>query len=105
MPETVAMLIALTAVPMVAGWIPPNPYYGFRTPDTMATPLAWYAANRLMGCYMIASQIVAISSIDAVAGAMIPRFGSDRVTWGVLWSCAAALSGIGAGVIHHYSRG
>lgn len=102
LPETVAIVIAATAMPMVAGWVPPNPYYGFRTPSTMATPEAWYSANRLMGCYMMASQIVAISSISAVAGAMEARFGSDRVTWGVLWSCLTALIGIGAAVLHYF---
>ena len=104
LPETVAIVIAVSAVPMVAGWVPPNPYYGFRTPDTMASPEEWHSANRLMGSYMIASQIIAISSVSSVGGAMISRFGSDRVTWGVLWSCTAALIGIGAGVVHYYSR-
>ena len=70
----------------------------------MATPEEWYFANRLMGWYMIASQVVAISSISAVAGAMEARFGSDRVTWGVLWSCLTALIGIGAAVLHYFGR-
>ena len=103
MPESVAIIIAVTAIPMVAGWVPPNPYYGLRTPSTLATPEEWYFANRLMGCYMLVSQIVAIFSISAVAAAMEARFGSDRVTWGVLWSCVTALIGIGTGVLQYYA--
>lgn len=102
MPETVAMVIALTAVPMVAGWVPPNPYYGFRTPATMATPDAWHFANRLMGCYMIASQGIAVASMSRLAATMETRFGGDRVVWGVLWTCATALLGIGIAVLHYY---
>ena len=105
LPETVAIIIAATAVPMVAGWVPPNPYYGFRTPSTMATPEEWYFANRLLGAYMIASQVVAVGSMSAISGMLEARFGSDRVTWGVLWSCGTALAGIGAGVLHYYIRG
>lgn len=101
-PEVVAVIIAVTAVPMVAGWVPPNPVYGFRTPSTMATPEAWYGANRLMGVYMIGSQAFAIGTMSGVAGSMIARFGGNRETWGVLWSCLTALGGIAAAVFHHY---
>ncbi len=101
-PEIVAITIALVAVPMVAGWVPPNPYYGFRTPATVASPGEWYASNRLMGSYMIASQILALGSMSAVARALVSRFGRDRLTWGVLWSTCLALVGIGAAVWHYY---
>lgn len=104
-PEVVAVVIALSALPMAAAWVPPNPYYGFRTPATMATPEDWYFANRLLGWYMIFSQTAAVVTINSVAAAMTSRFGGDRVTWGTLWSCTAALVGIAAGVAHYYSRG
>ncbi len=101
-PEIVAITIAVVAVPMVAGWAPPNSYFGFRTPATFASLEEWYRANRMMGCYMVASQLVALGSMSAVAGAMMSRFGSNRVTWGVLWSCFLALLGIAAAVVHYY---
>ena len=104
-PEVVAVIIAVAALPMIAAWVPPNPYYGFRTPATMATPEEWYLANRLLGRYMVVSQAVALVTIHPVAAALMSRFGSDRVTWGTLWSCATALLGIAAGVAHYYSRG
>ncbi len=88
---------------MVAGWVPPNPYYGFRTPATMATEQAWYVANRLMGFWMIASQAAALLTMSRVSAAMQRRFGKDRVTWGVLWPCLTALAGIGSAVLHYYA--
>ena len=101
LPEFVAVTIALSAVPLLAGVVPPNWLYGFRTPETMASPDAWYPANRLMGCYLLGSQLLAVASLAAVSGAMQRRFGRDRVTWGVLWACVMSLVGIGACAIHY----
>lgn len=102
-PEAIAIVIALSAVPMVAGWVGPNPFYGFRTPATMASPEEWSLANRLMGWYMIGSQVLAMALMDRLAGALQARFGSDRVVWGVLCACAAVLLGMGAAVVHYYA--
>lgn len=103
LPELVAVTIALSALPLLAGVVPPNWLYGFRTPATMASPEAWYPANRLMGTYLLASQLLAIVTFNAVSRAMQLRFGRDRATWGVLWACVTSLAGIGACAIH-YSR-
>ncbi len=103
-PECVAAIIVATALPMVAGWVPPNPYYGFRIPRTLASTAEWYCANSLMGWHMIASQAMAVMSMDALCRAMEGGFGKDRVTWGVLWSCATALVGIGTGLLHYALR-
>lgn len=105
LPEVIAIVIAASAVPLVAGWVPPNLFYGFRTPATMASPGEWLVANRLMGGYMIASQAVAIGTVSTVSSAMMARHGGDRVLWGVLWSCLTVLIGVGAAVAHYYSRG
>ncbi len=102
-PEVVAVTIVLVAVPMLAGWVPPNPYYGFRTPSTTASLQEWYSSNRLMGGYMIASQVLALGTMHAVTCALVAWCGRDRLTWGVLWSCLLALFGIGAAVVHYYS--
>ncbi len=47
-----ALIVALS-VPMVLGKVPPNRFYGFRTPRTLASPDVWYPANRASGIYMI----------------------------------------------------
>ena len=113
-PEAVAVTIALSAVPLIAvsdknpdfregiaGVVPPNRLYGFRTPTTLASPDVWYPANLLMGWYMLGSQVLAIASLNAVSERMRSRFGRDRATWGVLWPCVTALAGIGACAIHY----
>jgi uncharacterized membrane protein len=42
------LLIALS-VPMMYDKIPPNSFYGFRTPRTLSDPNVWYPANRVAG--------------------------------------------------------
>jgi hypothetical protein len=39
------LLLALLSLPLMAGKIKPNPYYGFRVPITLNNPEIWYAAN------------------------------------------------------------
>ena len=104
-PEIVSLTIAASAVPSVAGWVPPNWIYGFRTPRTMSSLGEWYPANRLMGYYMLASQVVAIASMGRVSEAMRSWFGKDSVAWGVAWACVTALVGIGACAIHYAKFG
>lgn len=105
LPETVALTIAASAVPLAAGWVPPNWAYGFRTPRTLSSLEEWYRANHLMGYYMLASQAIAIASMGLVSDAMRSRFGRDRVAWGVAWACVTSLVGIGACAIHYAKFG
>ena len=103
--ELVALLIAASAVPLAAGWIPPNAFYGFRTPRSMSTAAEWYRANQLMGVYLLAAMAVALCSKRAVSQAMRSRFGRDRTTWDVIWLCLCALASIGACAVHYYAVG
>ena len=48
-------ILAVLAVPLALGLVPPNPLYGFRTPKTMSSPDIWYPANRFAGWLMIAA--------------------------------------------------
>ena len=43
---TGGLFLALIAVPLMAGKIKPNPYYGFRVPQTLENPALWYPANK-----------------------------------------------------------
>lgn len=101
-PEFVAAIIVVTAIPLAAGWIPPNHVYGFRTARTMASPEAWYRANQLMGYFMVAGQVAALFCKSAVAQALHARFGLDPAAGGVLLICAAALVSIGACAVYFY---
>src|ERR1043166_6341149 len=47
-----ALLLMLAAVPMIIERVPPNRWYGFRTPRTQSDPKVWYPANRIAGQYL-----------------------------------------------------
>ncbi len=62
LPLVGAILVFAAAIPMVLGLVPPNSMIGFRTPSTMSSPESWYAANVLMGWYLMVGQGVGILS-------------------------------------------
>jgi len=47
-----ALLLILICVPMIMEQVPPNRWYGFRTPRTLSDPNVWYPANRIAGQYL-----------------------------------------------------
>lgn len=46
------IVLILASVPMIIGSVPPNRWYGFRTPRTQSDPKVWYPANRIAGQYL-----------------------------------------------------
>lgn len=70
------LLIALLAIPLALGWVPPNWVYGFRTLQSVKSPDVWYAANHragfigllfgLIGAILVAA-VVRIPSISDAA--------------------------------------
>lgn len=103
--ECVAASIAVSALPLLAGWVPPNDYYGFRTPQSMVSPEAWYRANEIMACYLLASQALAIRAKRHVVEALTARWDRDEATWATPWICVAALLGVLGSVAHFYLLG
>jgi hypothetical protein len=49
----ISIVSIVLAVPMIRGWVKPNPYYGFRTPKVIKDPDLWYPANARYGWWMI----------------------------------------------------
>ena len=47
-------------IPMVLAMVPPNAFYGFRTPRTLSSPRIWYAANRVSGWFLIVASALTI---------------------------------------------
>ena len=39
------LLLAALSVPMLLDKVPPNPWYGFRVPSTLADETLWYKIN------------------------------------------------------------
>ena len=70
----VGALFTGLGIPLALGKVPPNLFYGFRTPKTLSSPEIWYPANRSMGIDMtiagivitIASAVIAVACPDLV---------------------------------------
>jgi len=77
-------------VPMLRGWIPPNSFYGFRTPATITDPALWYPANRYAGRRMIEAGIVLALASTALAFA--PGLSEDEYALAVTTVLLAALA-------------
>ena len=45
-------------IPLKQGRVPPNRFYGFRTPRTLRDEKIWYPANRVLGIDMIRAGVV-----------------------------------------------
>jgi uncharacterized membrane protein len=62
------LLVSALALPMMYDKIPPNSFYGFRTPRTLSDPNIWYPANRVAGRNLaVAGVIVATSALVVFA--------------------------------------
>ena len=59
------VLLALLSLPLIAGKIKPNPFYGFRVPATLENPEVWYAVNKYFAKRQL---VVALIEIVAAVG-------------------------------------
>lgn len=49
----VSLLMIGLSVPLIRGWVKPNPWYGLRIPLTLNNPDIWYPANRYAGWLLL----------------------------------------------------
>jgi hypothetical protein len=71
-------ILAVLAVPLALGMVPPNALYGFRTSKTRSSPDIWYPANRFAGWLMVAASALAIC-INFVFVSMHPDWPEERI--------------------------
>ena len=58
------LLFVGLSIPLMRGRIPPNRFYGFRTPKTLSDPKIWYEINRVQGNDLfVAGAVIVISSV------------------------------------------
>jgi len=76
------LLLALLSLPLIAGKIKPNPYYGFRVPFTLNNPEIWYATNK----YFAKRQLVVGLSEAAIATGLyfLPNITIDAYALSIL---------------------
>ncbi|HSP63363.1 MAG TPA: SdpI family protein [Pyrinomonadaceae bacterium] len=70
------VLLVAISLPMMYDKVPPNGFYGFRTPRTLSDPNLWYPANRVAGRNLaVAGVIVSTTAlvVFAVQKSIQPR--------------------------------
>jgi len=83
------LLMSLIAVPLMRGWINPNPLYGFRVKATLEDPIIWYAANCFAGWRLfIAGLVIAAASLLFY---LIPNQQLERFAFSCLAATVIAL--------------
>ena len=65
----VPLIMVALSIPMIAGWIGRNYFYGFRTPRTLSSDTVWYPANRVAGLLMLCAGLVWLAA-GVAAGPM-----------------------------------
>jgi uncharacterized membrane protein len=67
------LLTVLLSIPMILGWVKPNPWYGVRTRKTLGSPQIWYRANRVGGIYLTIATLAALAVWAVLASVPLPE--------------------------------
>ena len=73
-------VLIVASIPLAAGWIPPNRWYGFRFPGALIAPELWYRLNALGGQMFIGGLIVC-AVINGVALWLAPKQFQPYMAW------------------------
>lgn len=86
-----ALLFVVLGIPLWLEKVPPNPWYGFRTPSTLKDQRIWYPANRLTGKWMVAAGLLlAMAGVTTFS----MQLAVDTAAWTNLAVIVAALTGM-----------
>lgn len=88
------LIIAASAAPLILGKIPPNRWYGFRTPKTLRDPAIWYSANAYAGRWLLAAGLIIAAA--AVALSVTPKISIEAYSFSML---AVTLLTVGVAVV------
>jgi len=95
-----SILILIVSIPLVAGWIPRNRFYGVRTRKTLSDDHVWYASNRFGGWLFIVSSLIYLG-----IAALVP-YSADSTTlnwWAHILGLLLPLF-ISFFIIHFYTK-
>jgi hypothetical protein len=73
-------VLALAALPLALGWVPPNRWYGFRFPGALFAPDLWYRLNALGG-QMFIGGLVVCAAIHGLAVWLAPKSFRPYLAW------------------------
>ena len=69
------LVLAVVSVPMILEKIKPNPFYGFRVPQTLENPELWYKVNKYAGQRLLVAGLLFV--LVAVIIYFIPGLSID----------------------------
>lgn len=79
---TGGVLLILLSLPLLFEKVKPNPLYGFRVPETLNDPAAWYSVNKYFARYLLATGMVI--TIAAVSLYFLPGLSVDAYALSIL---------------------
>lgn len=89
----VGLVFVGLSLPLIQERIPPNRFYGFRTPRTLSDPKIWYRVNRISGSDLfIAGALITISSLTMLVFAQAWK--PDHVVLTLLLVMVFSLTGV-----------
>ena len=72
-------LVAVVSVPLILKVVPPNPFYGFRTPGTLSNRSLWYRVNAFAGWALFFASVAAAAWIWSIHEGLLPSMGTNAV--------------------------
>ena len=87
--STVTALLMAAAVPMMRGWVRPNPLYGVRTAKTLGDEDAWYRSNAHGGRVLFRTGFCQLLAVLALY--CVPGLRADFVAYNL--ACGAVILG------------
>lgn len=85
------LVLALISLPLIAGKIKPNPFYGFRIPLTLDNPELWYATNQYFAKRQLGVALIEV--LAAIGLYFYPNITLDGYALSVLGVFMIAFSG------------
>ena len=80
--------LALLALPLALQRIPPNPFYGVRTPAALADAAAWYAVNTVAGLLMVGAAVLAGVAVAALPASLLAE--QPGLPWAIVLAAIVA---------------
>lgn len=97
-----SLLLFLLAIPLAAGIVPRNRFYGLRTPRTLSEDRIWYPVNRVAGIALLIAS--GIYGAVALFRTYDPHAGDSLATWGIHLAAFVAPLIIGIGSALRYAK-
>jgi uncharacterized membrane protein len=90
-------VMAVMAIPLIVGIVPPNRMYGFRTPATLRDRALWYRTNRFAGAAFLLASLVSAALLLLFTPAIMPLLALVAPVLGAVVACLIYLRRIQTG--------